>query len=72
MMTEDGFLEMGDIGEIDSMGCLIITGCIKELFKILKGNYVALALIETKLVTNLRNLHVFALNPFLSLTQWCR
>jgi long-chain acyl-CoA synthetase len=51
-MTEDGFLKTGDTGEIDSVGRLVITGRIKELFKTLKGKYVAPAPIETKLTNH--------------------
>ena len=48
-MTPDGFLKTGDMGEIDEMGRLRITGRVKELFKTSKGKYVAPAPIEQKL-----------------------
>ena len=47
--TEDGFLRTGDLGEIDEMGLLKITGRAKELFKTSKGKYVAPAPIENLL-----------------------
>ena len=46
VFTEDGFLRTGDLGEIDEMGRLKITGRAKELFKTSKGKYVAPAPIE--------------------------
>lgn len=46
-VIEDGFLKIGDMGEIDSDGCLCIIGWVKDLFKILKGKYVVLVLIES-------------------------
>lgn len=48
-LTEDGFLRTGDLGEIDEMGRLRITGRAKELFKTAKGKYVAPAPIENRL-----------------------
>ena len=51
VFTEDGFLRTGDLGEIDEMGRLKITGRAKELFKTSKGKYVAPAPIEN-LLTN--------------------
>ncbi len=47
--TEDGFLRTGDLGAIDEMGRLKITGRAKELFKTSKGKYVAPAPIESML-----------------------
>jgi long-subunit acyl-CoA synthetase (AMP-forming) len=47
--TEDGFLNTGDLGSIDEMGRLKITGRAKELFKTSKGKYVAPAPIENLL-----------------------
>lgn len=49
VFTEDGFLRTGDLGEIDDMGRLKITGRIKEIFKTSKGKYVAPAPIENLL-----------------------
>jgi long-chain acyl-CoA synthetase len=49
VFTEDGFLRTGDLGEIDEMGRLKITGRAKELFKTSKGKYVAPAPIESML-----------------------
>ena len=49
VFTEDGFLRTGDLGEIDDMGRLKITGRAKELFKTSKGKYVAPAPIENML-----------------------
>ena len=51
VFTEDGFLRTGDLGEIDEMGRLKISGRAKELFKTSKGEYVAPAPIEN-LVSN--------------------
>jgi long-chain acyl-CoA synthetase len=50
-MTEDGFLRTGDLGEIDELGRLKITGRTKDLFKTSKGKYVAPAPIETRLLS---------------------
>lgn len=52
IFTEDGFFHTGDIGELDEMGRLKITGRAKELFKTSKGNYVAPAPIENLLLSN--------------------
>lgn len=49
VFTEDGFLKTGDLGEIDEMGRLKITGRAKELFKTSKGKYVAPVPIENML-----------------------
>ncbi len=51
-MTEDGFLRTGDVGEIDELGRLKLTGRLKEVFKTSKGKYVAPAPIENKLMSN--------------------
>jgi long-chain acyl-CoA synthetase len=52
--TEDGFLKTGDLGEIDEIGRLKITGRAKELFKTSKGKYVAPAPIENLIANHLR------------------
>jgi len=49
IFTEDGFIHTGDLGEIDEMGRLKVTGRAKELFKTSKGKYVAPAPIENLL-----------------------
>ena len=48
--TPDGWLGTGDKGHLDAQGCLYITGRVKDLFKTIKGKYVAPAPIEDKLV----------------------
>lgn len=48
-ITADGFLRTGDLGEMDSAGCLKITGRIKDIFKTAKGKYIAPVPIEQKL-----------------------
>ncbi|MDH4395025.1 MAG: AMP-binding protein [Limnobacter sp.] len=50
--TSDGYFKTGDMGSLDELGRLRITGRIKELFKTSKGKYVAPAPIENKLMTN--------------------
>lgn len=50
--TEDGYLQTGDLGELDEGGCLRISGRVKELFKTSKGKYVAPAPIENLLNTH--------------------
>ncbi|MEQ9547035.1 MAG: AMP-binding protein [Marinobacter sp.] len=47
-VTDDGFLKTGDMGEIDSDGCLRITGRVKDLFKTSKGKYVVPVPIENR------------------------
>ncbi len=47
--TDDGFFKTGDLGEIDEMNRLKITGRAKEMFKTSKGKYVAPAPIENLL-----------------------
>lgn len=42
VFIEDGFLKIGDVGEIDEYGNLYIIDCIKELMKILNGKYIVL------------------------------
>lgn len=49
LMTEDGFLKTGDLGEIDQDGWLKILGRIKEQFKTSKGKYVIPSPIESML-----------------------
>ncbi len=49
VLSEDGWLKTGDVGEIDERGHLRITGRIKEIFKTEKGKYVAPAPIENRL-----------------------
>ncbi|MCQ8894961.1 AMP-binding protein [Limnobacter humi] len=48
--TEDGYLKTGDMGEVDELGRLKITGRVKELFKTSKGKYVAPVPIENRLM----------------------
>ncbi|MFZ5570654.1 MAG: AMP-binding protein [Thermodesulfobacteriota bacterium] len=52
--TKDGFLRTGDLGELDEMGRLKITGRAKELFKTSKGKYVAPAPIENLIANHPR------------------
>ncbi|MBA4366148.1 MAG: AMP-binding acetyl-CoA synthetase [Desulfobacterium sp.] len=52
--TADGFLKTGDLGEVDEMGRLKITGRAKELFKTSKGKYVAPAPIENLIANHPR------------------
>ncbi|WDP93384.1 MAG: AMP-binding protein [Desulfobacter sp.] len=47
--TEDGFIKTGDMGELDELRRLKITGRIKELFKTSKGKFVAPAPIENRI-----------------------
>ncbi len=51
-ITDDGWLQTGDLGEIDAAGRLRIIGRLKEQFKTSKGKYVAPAPIESKLSTH--------------------
>lgn len=48
-MTADGYFRTGDCGEIDADGFLTISGRVKDIFKTLKGEYVAPAPLERQL-----------------------
>lgn len=50
--TEDGYLRTGDKGRVDEDGYLFITGRVKDIFKTLKGKYVAPGPIEGALTRN--------------------
>jgi long-chain acyl-CoA synthetase len=50
--TPDGYLRTGDKGKVDEEGYLYITGRVKDIFKTLKGKYVAPAPIEGALARN--------------------
>ena len=51
-ITADGFLRTGDMGEIDAVGRLKITGRIKDIFKTSKGKYVMPVPTEQKIGNN--------------------
>ncbi|MDE2148806.1 MAG: AMP-binding protein [Gammaproteobacteria bacterium] len=52
LFTADGWLKTGDMGRLDSDGYLWITGRVKEIFKTLKGKYVAPSPIEGAFASN--------------------
>jgi long-chain acyl-CoA synthetase len=50
--TDDGFLRTGDKAAIDDDGFVTITGRVKDIFKTLKGKYIAPAPIEGAMARN--------------------
>lgn len=52
VMTADGFFRSGDKGRVDEDGYVWITGRTKDIFKTLKGKYVAPAPIEGAMSSN--------------------
>jgi long-chain acyl-CoA synthetase len=49
VMTPDGGLRTGDLGRFDADGFVVVTGRVKELYKLQNGKYVAPAPLEEKL-----------------------
>lgn len=52
VLTPDGWLHTGDVGELDADGFLKITGRVKEMYKTTKGEYIAPAQIEFNFADN--------------------
>ncbi len=52
VLTNDGYLKTGDIGEYDHDGYLSITGRIKDQFKTDKGKYISPSYLELELSKN--------------------
>lgn len=52
VLTPDGWLHTGDVGELDTDGFLKITGRVKEMYKTTKGEYIAPAQIEFNFADN--------------------
>jgi len=52
LLTDDGFIRTGDLGELDSEGWLKLHGRIKEQFKTSKGKYISPSSIEGMLSIN--------------------
>lgn len=53
VMTRNGWFKTGDQGKLDAEGNLIITGRIKDLYKLSNGKYIAPLPLEQKLELNL-------------------